>query len=223
VTGLSSSTANPLDITVTGTSSGQTATVALTVFLADYSLSATPSGTTVVAGKNATYTITVTPTNGFNQAVLLSCGTIPYGTTCFWAPPALAMTGTATASSTLTLDTTTQASGLFGLPQPRNRPPGWGRWILLLALLTLLGAAFTVFRRSGPRMHPHLRLAVLLVAIILIVLGVGCENYVNPININPTVNGTPSGNFSIVLTGTLGTGGGVTRTTTVNLSVLPTD
>jgi len=44
---------------------------------------------------------------------------------------------------------------------------------------------------------------------------------VNPININPVVNGTPSGTVSIVLAGTLGNGSGVTRTTTVNLSVLP--
>jgi hypothetical protein len=62
---------------------------------------------------------------------------------------------------------------------------------------------------------------VLLITIVLVALGVGCENYVNPININPEVTGTPSGTYSIVLTGTLGDGSGVTRTTTVNLSVLP--
>ena len=70
-------------------------------------------------------------------------------------------------------------------------------------------------------MRPRLRLAVLLVAIILVALGVGCENYVNPININPAVNGTPAGTSNIVLTGTLGNSSGVTRTTTVTLSVLP--
>jgi hypothetical protein len=231
VTGLTSSTANPLNLTVTGTSSGgQTATLALTVFLADYSLAATPSGTTVTAGNNATYTITVTPTNGFNQTVLLSCpgvGGIPVGTVCYWNPPALTMTGTdATATSTLTITTTTQ-SGLFRLPPPRSIPPGWGRGILLLALLTFLGAIVTGFSRSGPWVRPRLRSAVFLVAIVLAALGVGCENYVNPININPVVNGTPSGTFNIVLSGTLTLGnssGGVTsvtRTTTVSLSVLP--
>ena len=77
VTGLTPTTANPLNFTVTGTSAGQTATVSLTIFFADYSLAATPSGTTVTAGNNATYTITVTPTNGFNQTVLLSCPADP--------------------------------------------------------------------------------------------------------------------------------------------------
>jgi hypothetical protein len=62
---------------------------------------------------------------------------------------------------------------------------------------------------------------VLLVSISLLALGVGCENYVNPININPNVTGTPAGTYGIVLTGTLGNGAGVTRTTTVNLSILP--
>jgi hypothetical protein len=58
-------------------------------------------------------------------------------------------------------------------------------------------------------------------AIVLVALAVGCQDYVNPININPVVNGTPAGTSSIVLTGTLGTGTGVARTTTVSLTVLP--
>jgi hypothetical protein len=56
---------------------------------------------------------------------------------------------------------------------------------------------------------------------ILVALGVGCENYVNPINITPALNGTPAGTSNIVLTGTLGGGSSVTRTTTVSLTVLP--
>jgi hypothetical protein len=215
-----------LNFTVTGTGSGQTATVSLTIFFQDYSLTATPSGTTVTAGNKATYAVTVTPTNGFDQVVLLSCGPIPQDTTCYWNPPALTMagttgTGTVTATSTLTITTTAQ-SKLLRPPPPRSIPPGWGRWILLLALLTLLGAIATSFRRSGSWARPRLSLVVLLVALFLVALEVGCENYVNPININPVVTGTPSGTVGIVLTGTLGNNSGVTRYTIVNLSVLPT-
>jgi hypothetical protein len=90
-----------------------------------------------------------------------------------------------------------------------------------LSLLTFLGAMIIGFRRSKLWLRPQLRVAVLLFAIVLVALGVGCENYVNPININPVVNGTPAGNFSILLTGTLGNSSKVTRTTMVNLSVLP--
>jgi len=70
-------------------------------------------------------------------------------------------------------------------------------------------------------MRPRLRLMLLLVAIVLAAVGVGCQNYVNPININPVVNGTPSGTFGILLTGTLGNTSAVTRSTVVNLSVQP--
>jgi hypothetical protein len=220
VTGLTSTTANPLNLTVTGTSVGQTDTISLSVFFADFSITATPSGTTVTAGNNATYTITVTPTNGFNQGVLLSCGYIPQDTACYWNPPAVTLAGTGTATSTLTITTTAQ-SGIFRLLPPRGIPPGAARWILLLALLTLLGAIATGFSRSGGSMRPRLRLMLLLVAIILAAVGVGCQNYVNPININPVVNGTPSGTFNIVLTGTLGNTSAVTRSTAVNLSVQP--
>jgi hypothetical protein len=97
------------------------------------------------------------------------------------------------------------------------------RWTLLLALLALSAVMITGFRGSKIWIRPQLRLAVLLGTIFLVALAVGCEDYVNPININPVVNGTPSGTYSIVLTGTLGNGSKVTRTTTVNLSVLPTE
>jgi hypothetical protein len=226
VSGLSSTSANPLNFTVNGSISGETSSLSLAIFFADYSLAATPSGTTVTAGNNATYTLTITPTNGFNNSVLLSCPPaapgIPVGTVCYWNPPILTpsgVTGT-TATSTLTITTTAQ-SGLFHPPPPPRIPPGLARWILLLALLALLGTIATGFGRSQPWMRPRLRLVVLLVATVLVALGVGCENYVNPININPVVTGTPSGTYSIVMTGTLGNGSGVTRTTTVNLSVLP--
>lgn len=221
VSGLSSTSANPLNFSVVGSKGSQTSSVALTIFFADYSLSATPSGTTITAGNNATYTITVTPTNGFNQSVLLSCGTVPPGTECYWNPPALIPSGTGTtASSTLTLTSETETRLIRHAPPP-SIPPGLARWTLLLSLLTFLGAMIIGFRRSKLWLRPQLRVAVLLFAIVLVALGVGCENYVNPININPVVNGTPAGNFSILLTGTLGNSSKVTRTTMVNLSVLP--
>ncbi len=228
VTGLSATTANPLNLVVTGSLTGgagsQTASVSMTVFFADYTISATPSGTTVTAGGNATYTVVVTPTNGFSQTVLLSCpsvpGQIPVGVICYWSQPALTLTGTNTQLySVLTMTTTTESTRL--LRPPNNFPPGPGRWLLIVALLLFMAALATGFGRQGEWLRPRLRLAVLLFSIVLISLAVGCENYVNPINITPFVNGTPAGTYSIVLTGTLGTGTGVIRTTTVNLSVLP--
>ena len=226
VSGLSESTANPFSFTVTGTSNEQTANLALSVFFADFSLTATPSGTTVRSGNSATYTVSISPTNGFNLPVLLSCPAaypgIPIGSTCFWSPPSVVPSGIvgSTVTSTLTVTTLAQ-SRLLPHPPPPGIPPGLARWVLLLALLTFLSAIIAGFSKSTLWLRPHLRFAVLLATIVLAALAVGCENYVNPININPVVNGTPAGNYSIQLIGTLGNGSGVQRTTRVTLSVLP--
>ncbi len=224
ISGLSATTANPLNVVVTGSGGGQSASVVLSIFFADFSISATPSGTTVSAGSNAIYTITVTPTNDFNQTVLLNCPTaypgIPLGAICYWSPPALTLTGTnAQSQSTLTITTTTESTRL--LRPPGNFPPGPGRMILLMALLVFLAAVVLGFGRSGVWLRPRFRLAVLLFAMLLVSLASGCEDYVNPINISPYVNGTPAGTYSIVLIGTLGNGSNVQRTTTISLSVLP--
>ncbi len=226
VTGLSSASANPFNFTVTGSANNQAASVALTIFFADFTLSATPSGTTVTAGDNATYTISVNSLNGFNEPVLLSCPASspgkPIGTVCFWGPPSVIPSGVVgtTVTSTLTITTLAQ-SKLFPHSPPPTVPPGLSRWVLLLALLTFLSAMIAGFSRSRLWLWPQLRVGVLIAAIVLAALAVGCEDYVNPININPVVNGTPTGNYSILLTGTFGNGSGVTRTTVVTLSVLP--
>ena len=228
LTGLSASTANPLNFTVTGTSTGGGSTaVSLAIFFADFSLTAAPSGTTVTAGKNATYTITVTPTNGFNQPVLLSCPAaypgIPVDTVCYWDPPVVTPSGAigTSVSSTLTITTVAEGTRVFPKSPPSRFPPGLTRGIFLLALLAFLFAIAIGLTRPGARMHPRLKWGVLLVSIAVVALAVGCENYVNPININPSVTGTPAGTVNIVLTGTLGNGSGVTRNTVVSLSVLP--
>ncbi len=235
VTGLSQSSANPTNFTVSGTSNGQTASVSLTVFFADYTLAATPSGTTITAGNIATYTITVAPINGFNQPVLLSCPPVttpgwPYLAICYWNPAAVQPSGTTGSSltSTLSISTYTQSSTSRLAPPPHRFPPGPTRWLLVLALLMILAVMIAGGNGTRRWWRPQLRLAALLVAIFLASLAVGCDEYVNPININPIVNGTPSGTYNITLTGTFAAGATeagvttVTRTTTVTLSVLPT-
>ena len=220
VTGLSATSANPMNFTVTGNAGAQgSASVALTLFFADFSLAASPSGTTVTAGKDATYTIVLTPTNGFSAPVLMSCGRLPQDTTCYWNPGGMVPSGTGTVSTTLVINTTSQSSSkLLHRPSPPGLPPALPRWVGLLALLTLAGAAASAY---GGNRRRRWTWAVLGLAVMLAALALGCENYVNPININPQVTGTPSGTFSIALTGTVGNGINVTRTTIINLSVLP--
>jgi len=52
----------------------------------DFSLGASPSSQTVVAGNSTTYTTTVTPSNGFSSAVTLSVGGLPAGASSSFSP-----------------------------------------------------------------------------------------------------------------------------------------
>ena len=80
----------------------------------DYSLTANPTSHTVNPGSSATYGITVTPKNGYDGTVTLSCPTtLPSGVTCTapgpMAPPY--------AAATLTLKTTGPTGALIGVPE----------------------------------------------------------------------------------------------------------
>jgi IPT/TIG domain len=72
-----------------------------------FTISAAPSTQTVAAGASATYTVTVTPTNGFTGSVVLSCGSVslPAGAICGFTPPSVTPAGSAVTSS-LSISTT---------------------------------------------------------------------------------------------------------------------
>jgi hypothetical protein len=65
------------------------------------------SPTPVVAGNSATATVTVSPANGFDGTVALSCGSLPSGASCSFNPATIA---NGSGTSTLTLTTTTSVS-----------------------------------------------------------------------------------------------------------------
>lgn len=87
--------------------------------------------------------------------------------------------------------------------------------------MILLVAAGVPFLRKGRWAGSHLRLIFVSTLLILAVLGAGCDVYYNPINISPVVNGTPTGNYTVTIRGTLGTNSAVQRAVTVNMSVSP--
>jgi uncharacterized membrane protein len=67
----------------------------------DFSVSATPSSQTVVQGNSTSYTINVTPSNGFTGTVGLSVSGLPQGATASFNPTSITTSG----SSTLTVST----------------------------------------------------------------------------------------------------------------------
>jgi len=70
---------------------------------ADFSLSSNPTTSTINAGQLATYALAVTPTNGFNQTVALSCSGFPQASTCVITPLVATPDGTNPATATITV------------------------------------------------------------------------------------------------------------------------
>jgi hypothetical protein len=239
VSGLSATTANPLDFSVKGSSGQQNTSVALTIFFADFTLSQTaptPALRTVTAGSSTTYTVTVSPINGFNKVVLLGCQNLPQGTnstaqnpdtTCTYSPPGIALDGVNPATATLTISTTAATSSRLIPPPPQGTPP-WGKWKFgwwLLAALWIVSivSVTAVGRRllGARRVRLRASVTVLILAASLSALATSCNNtYYGP-QTTPVAAGTPAGTYTITIVGTLGSDGSIKRTTTVNLSVAP--
>jgi len=94
--------------TVTASSGGVNGTASVTVTAApagDFSLSASPGSRSITQNATTTYTVTITPTNGFAGAVSLTASGLPTGATPTFAP------NPATGSSTLTVRTVNAARG----------------------------------------------------------------------------------------------------------------
>jgi hypothetical protein len=205
--------------------------VALSIFFADFSLTASPTLNTVTAGQSTSYKITVIPYNSFNYVVLLSCGTVvPQNTTCAWSPPGVTLNGTTPATATVTVTTTTQ-NALLG-PPPRPGPMLWFLAKLRLrigvlwavALLLITAAILDRRRRRGIATHwlsLSLRISAIGAVLFVMTTGMSCNNSTYGPNITPANLGTPTGNYIINITGTLGNNNSVTRIASVNLSVGP--
>jgi Abnormal spindle-like microcephaly-assoc'd, ASPM-SPD-2-Hydin/Beta-propeller repeat len=226
VSGLSATTANPLIITVTGTAGTNTSTLSLSVYLQDFSLTATPNLNNITAGKTGTYSVTVTGINGFNGVVLLSVSSIlPNETDAYWSPSSgVTVTPSSQASATLSLTTTTQQTTSRGWPRGRAPGPGnFGRGLRTLAMgLAALFVALLAANRKRLDFCLRSRYVAGVVATLLVTMGaIGCQNYGYNVIGTPTVVGTPTGTYVITIEGTLGTNSTVKRTFNVNLSVAP--
>ena len=244
VSGLSTSSPNPDFITVSGLDSTTgigTATLTLEIFFGDFTLSASPAVQSLASGATAIYTVTVSPINSFNQPVLLSCpatSLLPLGVSCIFKPAAVTPYPGAQ-SSQLSVSTTAQSTSTSGLvPRARPRiPPGpmfmlvlWGTCSLMM-LIALLARRAMGYRGRGRRrrlVFVQMALATLLLAA---AFWMSCDTAIYTNVIQPsTVNGTPTGNYTITIYGTYtgstagvgvstGTTTTVTHQTAVNLTV----
>jgi hypothetical protein len=213
--GLSPSSSNPSIFTISGidsTTGVQTATLSLSVYFQDFTISASPAVQTVQAGAATIYQVTVSPINGFNQPVLIGCvkSTLPGESTCLANPASLAPNGGAV-SALLSISTTAQSTTttrLAPLAHPSAPPPPPKMLLALWAGSSLLMLAFLVVRdrmrsrdRARPRTLLYAKLALAMLALTA-ALWVSCDTgiYTNVIQPNGII-GTPTGNYAITVAG----------------------
>jgi hypothetical protein len=244
LSGLSPSSANPFIFTVNGadvTSSDETATLSMAVYFGDFSISATPAVSTITSGASTIYSVTVSPVNNFNQAVSISCGKLPQGALCLANPSALTPLNGAAVSSQLTISTTPQSTStspasLLPRARPRIPPPPrmmlavWGACNLLIVVVLLVRAKRRSRGTGKRRRFVYAQVALAMLALAA-AFWISCDTDIYTNVIQPsTVNGTPTGNYTIPVIGTFtgttagigvvtGTQTTVTRTTSVNLVV----
>ena len=155
----------------------------------------TPSAesASVSAGQPATFNLTVTPYAGFNQTVSFTCTGAPSLATCTVFPPSITLNGTNTATITVTVTTT--AHSIAYREQPGSPRGANGKWMLVLATLTLLAAMRRRFRlRLAVTLAPTL--TVLVLALLLSACGGG---YGGGSGGNPR---TPAGTYALTITAT---------------------
>jgi hypothetical protein len=142
VSNLNAVSASGLNFAVIGTSDSQTAFLLLTILFPDFTILVTPPSATVSAGQPASYTLSLTPLHGFNQAVSLSCNRAPTAAQCTVLPSSVTLDGSNTSTATVTVTTT--AASMVGPGQgPSVMLPPLGnpvemRWLVwLLAIITM--------------------------------------------------------------------------------------
>ncbi len=78
----------------------------------DFTVTASPAVVSLSGGQTATYSLTLTSQNGFNQNLTLSCGGAPAGSTCSISPNSVSLSGGNPASATVTVRTTARSLAL---------------------------------------------------------------------------------------------------------------
>ena len=113
-------------LTITGTAAGTTHSTSSTLVVSqpapapapDFSLAASPASQSIVRGRTASYSVSVSASNGFSGAVMLGVSGLPAGATASFSPNPTSSTSTfsvVTSSTTKTGTFTLTISGTSGL------------------------------------------------------------------------------------------------------------
>jgi hypothetical protein len=162
-------------------------------------VAATPTSLSTAVGGFVSSNVTVTPVNGFNAYVTLSCTELPINTTCTFTPVnvlAACTTGASGAQSCTPGTSVLQIQTQTPSPQPnaRNSDGGMGRYAFAFPVLFSLAGLGARKRRAWR----NLALGVLALAGALGMTA--CSERYNYLNHGPPNNqGTPIGSYTVTI------------------------
>jgi hypothetical protein len=155
----------------------------------DFGFAVSPATATVAAGQSAIATVTITPIGGYSGTVNFSCGTLPGGAACSFAPSSVTSAAGVPATGKLTITTTAPSSAM------ERRVPRSLEGIALMSVGVLL---FLPGRRLNRR-------GIYSAVVMLFLIGgfvslSGCSSSGGPSN--PSNPGTPAGTQTVTVSAT---------------------
>lgn len=180
----------------------------------DFTITANPTSLSLTPGQYGTVILTITPLNGFDDMVTLSCSGNPGASTCTFTPTTLTPLNGAAATSALQIATQGAAGDLVWPGRESHTVYA----IVLPGLLALAGLG-AIRRRSGLNALSVLGLAALFAAG---TLGMsGCAQRYDYLHHPPVANpGVAAGSYTITVAAYSNNGASVTsHTLTVALTV----
>jgi Bacterial Ig-like domain (group 3) len=172
---------------------------------AGFTVAATPTSLSTAVGGFVNSNVTVTPVNGFNAYVTLSCTGLPLNATCTFTPVnVLASCTTATGGAQTCTPATSVMQIQTQTPSPkiaRNSESGMQRFAFVFPLLFGLAGL-------GARKHRAWRNLALGIVAFAGVMGMSaCSQRYNYLNHGPPANpGTPIGSYTITVQSSSTTG-----------------
>jgi hypothetical protein len=204
-----------LSITVSTPPPGGGTTPAISFQVADYSVSAPTTPTSVTAGQPASFNLTVSPNGAFSNSVTFTASGLPTGATATFSSATITP-GSTPVKLTLSISTTAH-SFAPSWEFPGGFREGLPSLHLIVAVFGVIWLGLGISITRVRRLAPQLLLASLLVmAAGLAACGGVAGGTSSPQQVNPAT-GTPAGTYAILISAT---SGGVARTTTVTLTVM---
>jgi FG-GAP-like repeat/Abnormal spindle-like microcephaly-assoc'd, ASPM-SPD-2-Hydin len=189
-------------VSITDDGLGSPQMMGLTGAVQDFAIATTSqTSVTVTPGQAANYSISVSPVNGFNQTVQLSCSGAPAQATCTVSPTSVTLDGSKDVAGNIAVVTTAATMALtkpYGDPPVTSRLERWSAasgWLALILATSLVG-----WLKRSPRWicGPAF---LCLMALGFAITGCGGSS-----NNGGGTGGTPSGSYTLTVTGTFSSG-----------------